>query len=357
MNHLGVLKASMETPSSQDAGEIRVIPRRQCFLCGADGKQLYSGLIDWAFGVPGSWDLRSCSFCEVAWLDPQPIAEDIPRLYSRYYTHSAISTTRFSSLRDAITRCVVARKGYRVDRRESVMVRMLSHVPSLARAAARNVMDLSASEVGTLLDVGCGNGAFLEAIQALGWSVTGVDPDPAAVRYGQSRGLSVFCGTITDVPAGNRYDVITVNHVIEHVTDPVVFLKQCAAYLRPASGRIIVTTPNMKSFGHWWFKSYWRGLEVPRHLSLFSPQGLSRCATRAGLSLISLSSETRMAHMIYNPSAYAKQGERNVGERTNFKVRTKAASYFFQLLEDALIKLKPDAGEEIFFLCGTRLNS
>jgi len=354
MNNIEVLNDFMETRRSHNVAEIRVIPRRCCFLCGANGMQLYSGLTDWAFAFPGNWDVRKCSFCAVAWLDPQPIAEDIPKLYSRYYTHGGISTTKFSRLTAAITRCVLARKGYLVDGREGVLLRMLSHVPSLARAAALGVMDLSASEVGTLLDVGCGNGAFLEAMQALGWNVTGVDPDPAAVRYGRSRGLSIFCGMLPDVPAGERYDVITVSHVIEHVADPVGLLKQCAAYLRPSSGRIMITTPNMKSLGHRWFKRYWRGLEVPRHLNLFSPQGLSRCATRAGLSLISLSTETRMAHMIYNPSVCAKQGARNVGELTDFKVRTKVASYFFQLLEDAMIKLKPDSGEEIFCSCGPR---
>jgi hypothetical protein len=81
---------------------------------------------------------------------------------------------------------------------------------------------------------------------------------------------------------------------------------------------------------------------------------LSICIARAGLSLVSLSTETRMAHMIYNPSVCAKKGERDVGQRTDFKLSTKVASYLFQLLEDTLIRLKPNAGEEIFCVCAAR---
>jgi hypothetical protein len=60
-----------------------------------------------------------------------------------------------------------------------------------------------------------------------------------------------------------------------------------------------------------------------------------------------------MARMIYNPSACAKAGEQNVGERTNFGVTTKTAAYLFQALEDVSIYLRKEAGEEIF-VCAVR---
>jgi 2-polyprenyl-3-methyl-5-hydroxy-6-metoxy-1,4-benzoquinol methylase len=189
-------------------------------------------------------------------------------------------------------------------------------------------------------------------MRTLGWSVTGVDPDPKAVEAGRSRGLEVFAGTISDVPSGKRYDAITLNHVIEHVQDPVGLLLECGRRLRPENGKIIITTPNLDSLGHRWFKGYWRGLEVPRHLLLFSQAALTNCVARSGLSLRSIRTETRLARMIYSPSVWAKKGGRNVGEELHFKVSTKCASYAFQLLEDAMMLLKKDIGEEICCVCG-----
>src|ERR1700676_614067 len=83
---------------------INAIPRPWCPLCSCEGKPLYTGLIDWLYGVPETWATRRCSYCEVAWLDPQPVADDIPRLYSRYCTHDASRPmTWIGRLQDAMS--------------------------------------------------------------------------------------------------------------------------------------------------------------------------------------------------------------------------------------------------------------
>jgi 2-polyprenyl-3-methyl-5-hydroxy-6-metoxy-1,4-benzoquinol methylase len=312
---------------------------------------LYVALTDWLFGVPGSWGIRSCSACGLAWPDPLPAPEDIPKLYARYYTHNSAPETWLARLREATSRFVFARMGYSVQLAEGVLPRMLSYVPSIARAARLDLMGLAPSPAGTVLDVGCGSGDFIARMRSLGWSVSGVDPDPAAATGARNRGLQVFCGTIADVPGNMLYDVITLNHVVEHVADPVDLLRECRKRLRPDTGTIIITTPNIKSLGHRWFKGYWRGLEVPRHLVLFSPGALSACATRAGLGVRTLRTETRIARMIYSPSVRAGKGGRNVGEQTDFKVTTKCAAYAFQALEDALALFNHDIGEEIYCVC------
>jgi 2-polyprenyl-3-methyl-5-hydroxy-6-metoxy-1,4-benzoquinol methylase len=228
---------------------------------------------------------------------------------------------------------------------------MMSHVPAFARAAALDVMNLTPSMGGKLLDVGCGNGEFMVRMRDLGWSVRGVDPDPAAAKQGRSQGLQIFVGTVSDVPDSTRYDVITLNHVIEHVSDPIGLLRECRRRLRPGTGTLVITTPNIKSLGHWWFKRYWRGLEVPRHLFLFSPAALSDCVIRAGLRLSTIRTETRLARMICNPSISAKKGKRKVGDQINFEASTRCAAYAFQLLEDVSVCFKKDAGEEVYCKC------
>jgi len=335
-----------------DDAHIERGPRLDCLLCGNRGESLYAALADWVFSVPGDWGLRRCSACELVWLHPQPSPHHISKLYSCYYTHRSAPDTRFDSLRQRIRQYVLARMGYTVEAAGGGLLPwILSYAPARARAAALDVMNLPASETGALLDVGCGNGQFLMRMRSLGWTVSGVDPDPAAVAYCQSQNLEVFCGAIRNLPESACYDAITLSHVIEHVSDPIELLRECGKRLRSQTGRLIVTTPNLDSLGHWWFRKYWRGLEVPRHLNLFSPRGFSGCVEKAGLKLTALSTESRMARMIYVPSAYGKNGAQNVGERSDFSAKTKIAGYLFQFLEDGLISLKPNTGEEIFGVC------
>jgi len=329
-----------------------------CPLCGGEGGFLYRALLDWASGVQGNWGIRGCSDCGTAWLDPQPVPEDIGKLYpSRYYTHEVMPRTRFDNLREAISQHVLVRMGYPVQRSKALLPRLLSRTRASARAATLGVMDLPPLEGGTLLDVGCGNGHFLLRMRSLGWRVAGVDPDPASIALCQSHGLQAFHGSVSAIPNTDFYDAITLGHVIEHAPDPIELLRECKKRLRPGTGRLVITTPNIHSFGHWWFGKYWFALEVPRHLNIFSRGSLSQCVERAELRVISSSTETRMAHMIYNPSVCARKGERSVMERRDFPVPTKAASYLFQFLEDVLVRVKGDAGEEIFCVCGTAVNS
>jgi 2-polyprenyl-3-methyl-5-hydroxy-6-metoxy-1,4-benzoquinol methylase len=241
--------------------------------------------------------------------------------------------------------------GYPAVKAKGLLARCLSYLPSAKRRAALAVLHLPASDTGDLLDVGCGNGEFIEQMRSYGWRVAGVDLDLSAVSYCQSRGLDVRGGTITELPETTLYDVIALTHVIEHVSDPIELLRECGKRLRPGTGRIFITTPNLDSLGHTWFGKYWRGLEIPRHFVVFSVAGLRQCVERAGLSVTAMGTETRLAQMIYKNSACARAGEREVGQRSQVGVASKLSARLFRIVEDGLIKVKKNAGEEIFCIC------
>ena len=105
--------------SAQQAAESTAIPvsasskglaRLSCDFCGSGGVQLYAGMLDWLFGVPGQWGMRRCSDCDILWLDPQPRAEDIPTLYKRYITHTAQDAkSRLARLQSSVSQAVLAR--------------------------------------------------------------------------------------------------------------------------------------------------------------------------------------------------------------------------------------------------------
>jgi 2-polyprenyl-3-methyl-5-hydroxy-6-metoxy-1,4-benzoquinol methylase len=346
----GVLAAQEFHNGGRLGIECCVVPL--CPVCQKQGELLHGELVDLLWDVPGKWGIRNCTDCGFAWSDPQPLAHDIAKLYSNYFTHSAnASSTFISRLRQAISDCVLHRLGYTVERPKGILPRLLSCGRFAKRAASMDVLDLSAAEMGSLLDVGCGNGDFIARMRSLGWKVTGVEPDAAAAAVGRERGLEIIAGAITDVPVGCQYDVVALNHVIEHVGDPVDLLRECARRLRPHTGRIIITTPNLKSLGHSWLERFWLGLDVPRHLILFSPEGLRKCVLRAGLVAQKLSTETRMARFYYCLGGYAKMGQRKLGTEVRPKVRIKIEGHVFQLIENFVSRYKKNAGEEIFCAC------
>jgi 2-polyprenyl-3-methyl-5-hydroxy-6-metoxy-1,4-benzoquinol methylase len=334
---------------SNTVSDIRTVDHPACALCGAHGEPVHTELGDWLYGVPGKWNIRKCPSCGAMWLDPCPIPDDVAKLYFRYLTHDLRSSlSSFGRLQHAVTQCALSRAGYPVADSKALLPRLLAHWPGAKRYARLTVLGLSPTDGGTLLDVGCGNGEFLGRMRTLGWLVHGVDPDPAAVACGQRLGFEVFTGTIFDVPEDACYDVITLNHVIEHVTDPVGFLRECRRRLRPGVGKLVITTPNAKSLGHRWFGAFWRGLEVPRHFTIFSTAAMRACLELAGFRPLAMSTETRLGPMIYKQSHSAKAGGSDVGNRTEFASHTKIAAHLFRLLESLLVRAGIDAGEEIF---------
>jgi SAM-dependent methyltransferase len=120
-------------------------------------------------------------------------------------------------------------------------------------------------------------------MQACGWEVEGVDFDPKAVEQARDKhGLTMYAGELREVAyAQDAFDAITLNHVIEHLPEPIEVLTECRRILRPG-GHLVVITPNVNSWGRRRFTSHWRGLEPPRHLFLFSPHTLAAVATKVG---------------------------------------------------------------------------
>ncbi|MEX2150242.1 MAG: class I SAM-dependent methyltransferase [Steroidobacteraceae bacterium] len=152
---------------------------------------------------------------------------------------------------------------------------LLTLLPGWKAFMDQHVMrGLPAAARGELLDVGCGNGAFLKLAASAGWSVCGIDTDPAAIAVARGEGLDVQIGGIEVLTQEKEiFDWITLNHVIEHAHDPVSVLRACIRLLKP-NGHLWLESPNYDSHGRAVFGEYWRGLETPRHLVLFNTQSM-----------------------------------------------------------------------------------
>ncbi len=96
-----------------------------------------------------------------------------------------------------------------------------------------------------VLDVGCGDGAFLGNCVASGASAVGLELNPAAVVQARSAGLEVLDCQVESHLEANRgtYDLVCAFQVLEHVEAPLDFLNALAALVKPG-GRLIVGVPN-----------------------------------------------------------------------------------------------------------------
>ena len=277
--------------------ELQTLAR--CPLCGqSDRTPWLRDLCDQVFRVaPGRWTLWRCADCGVAYLDPRPDSASIGRAYGRYYTHGEVQRHLLvpgDRPGQRLKRALLAsygrwRYGHRLKPAVPLGWLVVSASPLRRVRIDHQLRHLpAAGPDSVLLDVGCGDGSFLRIGRALGYRVQGIETDPRAAATAQQDGLPVHVGGIEDAPlAPGSIDQITLNHVVEHLHDPLATLRRLHALLRPG-GRIWVQTPNIDSFGAERFGPSWRGLEPPRHLVLFHVASLRKLLEDAGFGGVQL---------------------------------------------------------------------
>jgi 2-polyprenyl-3-methyl-5-hydroxy-6-metoxy-1,4-benzoquinol methylase len=133
-----------------------------------------------------------------------------------------------------------------------------------------------------LLEIGVGSGSFLVYAKAHGYSPLGIDLSAAIChRVEQNTGISMHCGSCESLSEDNLFDVVVMNHVLEHVSDPVALLKAVRARMNPGS-ILHLAVPNV---GAWEARlPGWISYE-PYHLLYFTPRTLRLAVEKAGFKI------------------------------------------------------------------------
>jgi len=341
----------------QDAW-MRTRPCPNCYLCECSGDVLYRGLVDHLFGAPGTWDLRICpnARCGIAWLDPMPTEGDIGKAYNTYYTHrnqgelERSAESRLKRILDFAKRTYLMEKYRHGDCKLPRVARKVVSLPFSISRAFRESVEIPFAYLlrdrGRLLDVGCGDGGIVKLGCELGWDAVGVEVDPKAAANAQSVGLKVYLGSLASQGfPDNSFDLILMNHVIEHVHDPSSLLRECRRVLRPGA-LLVVVTPNIRSWGHARFGRDWRGIEPPRHLHIFSSRALAGIATSAGLKDVNISTTMRSAPFALRVS---KSLRRAAADPTRKVEESEGQLYGWvaSFAEQVLVNSDPLLGEEL----------
>lgn len=136
---------------------------------------------------------------------------------------------------------------------------------------------------GAALELGCGDGVMLHALRSRGWSVCGTERTEAMAATARERyGIRMYVDPESPRPGVDRFDMIVLFQVLEHLADPVASLEHAASLLADG-GRIVVGVPNRGSWQATFGAGDWFHLDVPRHLVHFTPASLAVTAARAGL--------------------------------------------------------------------------
>jgi SAM-dependent methyltransferase len=139
---------------------------------------------------------------------------------------------------------------------------------------------------GRLLDVGCGRGNFLTIARDYGYDVYGIDISDRAVAYARKQfNLNIDVATLDDIArTENRFDVITLWHVLEHFVDPFKHLLQVRSLLKEG-GICVIEVPNLNSLKFRIARHKWHGGNHPLyHRTFFSMGTLRHALVKTGFS-------------------------------------------------------------------------
>jgi 2-polyprenyl-3-methyl-5-hydroxy-6-metoxy-1,4-benzoquinol methylase len=235
-----------------------------CLACGATSSAPWTTAHDVEYHTTDDdFTYRQCTACGVLFIDPVPetrLAEIYP---SNYYSYAKPGSSPVHAVKSFLDR------------------RFFSSI----------LGQLSGSEL-SVLDVGGGAGWELVALRDSDSRVRRtqvVDLDPGAQLLAEQNGHAYFCGRIEDFETDQRFDLIVLLNLIEHVKDPRRVMSKVRSLLSPG-GLVLLKTPNWEALDARVFKgSSWAGLHCPRHWVLFTLESFKRLCNGEGLTVKSAS--------------------------------------------------------------------
>ncbi|HVI43373.1 MAG TPA: class I SAM-dependent methyltransferase [Chitinophaga sp.] len=223
-----------------------------CPLCGSS--LIHEALTAKDYTVSGeTFGIWHCGGCSGRFTQNIPANDKIGRYYQsqEYISHS--------------------------ETKQGLINRLYHSVRKITLRSKQNwVRASSGIKQGSLLDIGCGTGAFLHYMQTGGWNVTGLEPDENARKNAKSiyniEPLPI--DQLFSLPAAS-FDAITMWHVLEHVHELHHYLERIRVLLKPG-GALLIAVPNYTSSDADHYGQHWAAYDVPRHLYHFSPASMEK---------------------------------------------------------------------------------
>lgn len=187
-----------------------------------------------------SYQYYQCQKCDCLFLDPMPSVELLKNYYQRF--------------------------SYSVGFINEIKVR------EIARQIIKRVLKLK-PQSRTLLDIGCGAGFFLEEAMEQGIQVSGIEPSKKLAKLARNRlKIPVYNSELTTEIVRKmslKFDVILISHLIEHISNPHLFMRLVNQLLNK-NGLLVIETQNINSFQYLLEKENYTFYIPPEHLCFYS---------------------------------------------------------------------------------------
>jgi 2-polyprenyl-3-methyl-5-hydroxy-6-metoxy-1,4-benzoquinol methylase len=231
-----------------------------CLVCGSSYFKPFLVCKDYTVSKE-DFNIVACNGCGFKFTNPRP---DDSVLGNYYKAEDYISHTN--------TKKGIVNKLYHI-----VRTRTLKKKLSLVKSYVSR---------GTILDYGCGTGMFLDVCKKAGWETFGMEPDDEARKIASETNLNLFSDKdkINTYITDKKFNVITLWHVLEHVTDMPETLAFFKARLAK-DGVLFIAVPNHASYDAKHYKEHWAAYDVPRHLHHFEKKTMKQLLESNGFLL------------------------------------------------------------------------
>ena len=159
------------------------------------------------------------------------------------------------------------------DSTKSLFDKVYQLVKNIALNRKLNLINSFDTDSKFILDVGAGTGDFLQTCKNNSWKVFGTEPNLGARNLALQKGITLH-ENLSDL-SNQKFDVITLWHVLEHVDNLFEVIEQLNKLLHE-NGRLVIAVPNHKSYDANYYKEFWAAYDVPRHLWHFSQNSISK---------------------------------------------------------------------------------
>ena len=305
-------------------------PVSSCPVCAQPGKLM----VDFPQTFHGyRFSLHSCNGCGLGYTFPTPSEDLLDKIYSGEYWMREKTVQK----QGAIGRLV----------HKFSEVRLAATIKPLLRKLKPGAF---------ILEVGSGSGQLASYLKKKGYNVEVTDISQDILDEIKTlHSIDGYCGRLEEIEFSHAYDVIILNNVLEHLSDPVQTLKRTEQLLTPR-GLVFIEVPNIASFQFKLFKRFWFPLQIPQHLFHFSPASLQVIAHQASLRKIWCSTfSPRISSAGYVASVFP--GLRPERIRLSWSKRLLFLYLFLQtfFLPFALVEASIGKGSAIRVLYGRKL--
>jgi len=169
------------------------------------------------------------------------------------------------------------------DSRKTLVDKMYHVVKSFSLWRKINLINSYASGAKRILDVGAGTGDFLMSAKRRGWETCGVEPNQDARMRAREKKIELL-PNMESLP-GEKFQVITLWHVLEHLPDLENQILKLIWHLEEG-GALFIAVPNFNSFDAKHYQEFWAAYDVPRHLWHFSRTSMDRLFSKHGFQVV-----------------------------------------------------------------------